>query len=132
MGKRQKPNKGEQIVNKLDLNKVVIDFIKFFFESWTSDVNKIISSDMIKQHTKINIDSQILNIQQFFQFLKTFEHSHFHLDKFQFVPDGARRIDINIKVNITKNSISKFFIINIALVEIKGQFYIKYIQAFFI
>lgn len=132
MGKRQQPNNGEQLVNKVDLNKITIDFIKFYYGKWMESCDDIIASNMFKPNTKINIDGKTFNLPEFYSFLKTFEKSNYRMESYQFVPDGGRRVDIMTKGILTKDSIKKTMIQNIALIECRGGFYIRSTQIYFI
>lgn len=128
----KKPTKGDQFINKNDLNKITNDFINFYYKNWMENTNILFANPIWKPYTKINVDGVSLNPQQTVQFHKNLEKGSFKLDKYQFVPDGSRRIDIMVKGVMTKKGISKNIVQVFALVEVKKQFYLKSMQIFII
>ena len=123
---------GSQFVNNVDINKVCNDFLHFYYKNWMENVDLLFKNQIWKPFTKINIDDKSLTPQQTIQFHKNLQGGIFERISYQFVPDGSRRLDIMVKGKITKSGITKFIIQSFALVEIKGNFYLKYTQIYFI
>jgi len=128
----KKITKGDQFVNKADLGKVTDDFIKFYYSNWMMNVNALFAHPMWKNYTYINVEGSKLNPQQTIQYHKGFQGSHFQMEGYQFVPDGSRRVDIMVKGKMTKGGITKTLVQTFALVEVKGSFYLKSTQIYFI
>ena len=132
MASGRKKKSGDQFVNNVDMNQICNNFIEFYYKNWMTNVRGLVQSPIWKPYTKVNVDGTSLLPQQTVQYLTNLQGSKFELISKQFVPDGSRRLDIMIKGKITKNSITKFIIQSFALIEIKGQFYLKSTQIYFI
>ena len=131
MANRMKKS-GDQFVNKVDMGKTCDDFLIFYYNTWRLNVQQLITSPIWKQNTKINLEGRSLTPQETVQFHQNFQGAIFEKISHQFVPDGSRRLDIMVKGRITKGNQSKFFVQSFALVELKGTFYIKSTQFYFI
>ncbi|ADO67510.1 hypothetical protein crov476 [Cafeteria roenbergensis virus] len=130
--KRSKQTKGDQFVNKVDLKKITHDFITFYYNTWINDVNKLFSHPMWKSYTIINIEGTKLNPLETVQYFKRFEGATFSIENYQYAPDGSRRIDIMSKGIMTQSGITKTLVQTFALIEIKGDFYLKSTQIYFV
>jgi len=128
----KKVTKGDQFVNKANLGKVTDDFIKFYYNNWMTNVNALFAHPMWKNYTFINVEGSKLTPQQTIQYHKGFEKCHFQMGGYQFVPDGSRRVDIMAKGKMTKGGITKTLVQTFALIEVKGSFYLKSTQIYFI
>ena len=123
---------GSQFVNNVDMNKVCNDFLAFYYNTWRTNVPQLIASPIWKPHSKINIDGSQLTPQQTIQFHQNLQGAHFEKISHQFVPDGSRRMDIMVKGRVSKNGHTKIFVQCFALVELKGSYFIKSTQFYFI
>jgi len=128
----KKLTKGDQFINKANLSKITDDFIRFYYNTWVTDVSRLFTNKIWKSYTYINVDGKKLTPEQTVSFHKKFQGCHFQMVSYQFVPDGSRRIDILSKGKMTKGGITKFIIQTFALIEIKGNFYLKSTQIYFI
>lgn len=124
--------KGSQFVNNVDMEKVCSNFLVFYYKNWMVNVDLLFKNPIWKPFTKINIDGKSMSPQDTIRFHKNLQGGKFEKISYQFVPDGSRRLDIMMKGKITKSGISKFIIQSFALIEIKGQFYLKSTQIYFI
>jgi hypothetical protein len=128
----QKKTSGDQFVNKVDMKQVCNNFLKFYYNTWSTNVPQLVSSPIWKHHTKININGNSVTPQQAVQFHQNFQGAVFDSFSHQFIPDGSRRLDILVKGRISKSGHSKVFVQSFALVELKGNFFIKSTQFYFI
>ena len=128
----KKITKGDQFVNKANLSKICEDFTKFYYNTWVTDVSKLFTNKIWKSYTFINVEGTKLTPQQTVEYHKKFQGSRFEMIGYQFVPDGSRRIDILSKGRMTKYGITKILVQTFALIEIKGSFYLKSSQIYFI
>ena len=127
-----KVTKGDQFVNTANLKKVTNDFIKFYYSNLITNVDALLSHPMWKSFTFINVEGSKLSPKQTIQYYKGFEGSHYQIEGYQFVPDGSRRVDIMAKGKMTKGGITKTLVQTFALIEVKGSFYLKSTQIYFI
>lgn len=130
--KQTKQTKGDQFVNKVDLNKITLDFITFYYNTWINNVDKLFSHQMWKSYTVINIEGTKLNPHDTVQYFKRFQGATFSVESYQFAPDGSRRLDIMVKGIMTQSGITKTLVQTFALIEIKGEFYLKSTQIYFV
>ena len=126
------PKSGDQFVNKTDMNKICNDFLNFYYNTWRLNVQQLITSPIWKPHSKINIEGRAMPPHEAVQFHQNFQGAVFEKISHQFVPDGSRRLDIMVKGRISKGGHSKIFVQCFALVELKGSFFIKSTQFYFI
>lgn len=128
----KKRTKGDQFVNKVDMNKICIDFITFYYTTLQNNCDELLNSPLWKPYTKMNIDGMSCNFDLIVKFHKNLVGSNIEIISHQFVPDGSRRLDIMVKGKITKNYENKMFVQSFALIEYKKTFFIKLIQFYFI
>lgn len=128
----RKTTSGDQFVNKVDLNQICNNFITNYYNFWVTDINKLLSSDMWKPHTKFSIEGKNVSAQEAVLFHHKLTGCTFKLLNKQFIPDGSRRLDIMVKGLFTKNNLSQQLVQTFALIEVRGTFYIKSTQIFLI
>lgn len=124
--------KGNQFLNKVDMSKISNDFIISYYNTWKNDVHKLVTSPIWKTNTKVNLDGKNLTPQETVYFHQNLQNAHFENIHHQYVSDGSRRLDIMVKGKVSKGGHYKIFVQTFALVELKGTFYIKSTQFFFI
>lgn len=128
MGNRKKPNNGEQLVNKKDLNLICTEFINFYYKKITENLDELFNNNLWKSYSIVNLDGCNLEHLDFINFCNNFLGKEINILSYQFVPDGSRRLDIMVKCSVDEN----IFVQNFALVEVKENFYIKSTQIYFI
>lgn len=129
---KQHKSKGEQFVNKVDLNKITSDFINFYYNCWITNVDALFAHQIWCAYTVVNIEGTKLNPQETVQYFKKFQGAQFKLDSYQFAPGGSRRIDIMSKGKMTMSGITKTIIQTFALIELKDTFKLKSTQIYFV
>ena len=88
---------GYNINNKIDISKVVNDFIEYYFSNITTP-EQIIIDGVIKEYTTIKFDNDKYTGDNLLLFLNQFSqnYTNFGIKKINFLESGSRRIDIII------------------------------------
>jgi len=128
----KKVTKGDQVVNKVDLNLIKEQFISFYYQNWFSNVSGLFQSPIWKSYTKMMVDNVEMNSHQIVSWHNTFSKGGFKIDRSQFIPDGARRMDIMVQGTMTLGTESRKMIQNFVILENGGNWWIKSILVYFI
>lgn len=124
--------KGDQVVNKADLNQIKDQFINFYYQNWFSNVASLFQSPIWKSYTKMMVDNVTLNPHQIINWHTNLSKGNFKIDRSQFIPDGGRRMDIMVQGTMTLAHESKKMIQNFVIIENGGKWWIKSILVYFI
>lgn len=104
---------GYNINNKIDIGKVAGEFINFYYTntSFTNNssnsIDKLYQINMIRDYTKFKYNGDELKNEQIINFLQMFISSYrVSINKYDFIDNGSRRIDISLigsATNISNN-----------------------------
>ena len=116
---------GDQINQKVDVNKIGMDFIQFYFEKFTKSPDELINSGLFKPHSRIKFKDNTFKGESLINFIKqTGLNSTIHINDIQILDSGGRRIDILISAKINKDMIVHNFNQYFTLANIKDQWFI--------
>jgi len=124
--------KGDQVVNKVNLDVIKDQFMNFYYQNWFSDVTILFQSPIWKPYTKMMVNNVSMNSTEIIRWHTLFCKGHFKIEKSQYVPDGSRRMDIMVQGALTVGSETKIMIQNFVIIENGGKWWIKSILIFFI
>lgn len=116
---------GDQINQKVDVNKIGMDFIQFYFEKFTKSPDELITSGLFKPHSRIKYKGNTFKGETLINFIKqTGLNCTIHINDIQILDSGGRRIDILISAKIKKNMVIHNFNQYFTLANIKDQWFI--------
>jgi len=118
-------NTGEQINQKVDVNKIGMDFIQFYFEKFTKSPDDLITSGLFRPHSRIKFKGNVFKGESLLNFIReTGINSTVHINDIQILDSGGRRIDILVSAKINRNMIIHNFNQYFTLANIKNEWFI--------
>ena len=115
---------GYNIVNKIDVSKVVSDFIAYYYTN-INNSSKMISEGVIKEYTKIKYDSTTFTNNNINLFFSKFDGCTMNIKKVNFLDSGSRRIDIVVLGQFQDSNFNLNFFQTFILCNHQNNWYIK-------
>ena len=118
--KKQTKESGVNIVNKIDYNKLGIEFVKFYYTN-LNKVQPIVP--YLRQSTVFKFSNEEHDYGKLPALFEQFKKYTFNVEKIEVLPSGSRRLDIMVFGNITgSGKFSQYFLL---CNEKEQQWYIK-------
>lgn len=102
---------GDQINQRVDIQEIGTQFLNFFFTNSTQNLENLISSGIIKEHTRIKYQNKEFKGQELVSLLVQLNSNlNFNIEETIIMDSGGRRADIMV-VGKAQNKIqqSKFY-----------------------
>ena len=117
---------GYNINNKIDISKIVIDFINFYISNLNiNNIQGFIDSKIIREYTTIKCEEDTFKGDTIIPFLQSFSNYTTIINKFNFLPSGSRRVDVSILATMSNESGSINFNQTFVLCHQDDSWYIK-------
>ena len=96
--KQKKKNNGDNIIQKIDIQKTVTEFINFYYLNSNTNPNQLVSSNVLREYSSIKYNSQKYSGRDYFEIINTFFKNGIKMNptKVEFIDSGSRRIDISL------------------------------------
>lgn len=121
---------GDQVNKTEDYDVIVDEFLKFYYTGWVSKTEDFISSNIFEK-TLLNYNNDEIRGDIVREFLLMPLESVDMIDV-SYIPDGSRRININVKGVLSVDTKSKNFVQTFLLCEQKKSWYVKLMHFMFI
>ena len=91
----QTDNSGDQINQKVDIQQIGIDFVNYYFSNLTNNINVLLSSHLLKPHTRIKYNNMEYKGNELVKLLEELNSLIlFQLEEIITLDSGGRRADI--------------------------------------
>lgn len=120
-------NNGDNIVQKIDINSIVKEFINFYYTSFNNNPIDLINHKMIREYSSLKYKGIKYNGEKFFNTIINFTNGKIKMvpQIIEFMDSGSRRIDISILGVVSDNKQSKNFNQTFLISHNKDGWYIK-------
>lgn len=107
----KRKNNGDNINQKIDLEKLSKEFISFYYKSINTNPQELVNSKIIREYSDLKFDNNKYRGENFFNIIiKLFKSGiKFNPTKLEFLESGSRRVEIVILGIATDGTINKNF-----------------------
>jgi hypothetical protein len=125
--KQKKKNNGDNIIQKINIQKTVTDFVDFYYSNLNTNPNNLASSTILREYSSIKYNGKKCSGKDYFELINTFFKNGVNMNptNFEFIDSGSRRIDISLIGIATDKSVRKQFTQTFLLSHNKQGWFIK-------
>ena len=105
-------NKQIQTIKHYDASDVATLFVEYFYKTWMTDINNLLTDDIIKPFSKLKYNSTLYEGLNFVQLLASFTSNNLLFENctYEILDSGSRQLYILVNGQIKNNLVTKTFI----------------------
>jgi hypothetical protein len=115
---------GKNIVQIIDINAVVNDFLKFYFSNLKNS-QLYITSKVISKFSEFRFNNKSYKENEIIELINSISNFKFSNFKYEHLDCGSRRIDIAVSANFIENDITRNYIQTFLLCHKDDTWFIK-------